>query len=236
MKRRTPPRSGIPFSRNILTGLLEEYSSQLLKDATSVSLSRDQVLFQRGASGDGCYWLRKGVLKVSVASQDGKERILAVLGPGSIVGELAMIDALPRSATVEAITDCELTFVSGAAFNACLQNHPEIYGHLVLTLVARLRQADEEAAAMSFLTVKARIARALLQFAEHLGRETDRGRVEFVHKIQQTDLASMAGVARESVSRTLSDWRRRDVVSNPSPNGYVIHKERLEREALARLR
>ncbi|TAJ38464.1 MAG: Crp/Fnr family transcriptional regulator, partial [Reyranella sp.] len=157
--------------------------------------------------------------------------LLAILGPGAIVGELAMIDALPRSATVEAITDCDLAFVSGTAFKACLQDHPEIYSHLVLTLVARLRQADEEAAAASFLTVKARIARALLQFAEHLGRETDDGRIEIVHKIQQTDLASMAGVARESVSRTVSDWKRRDVIRKPLPNHYVFHKETLQREA-----
>src|SRR5512139_2165428 len=104
-----------------------------------------------GEPGDGCYWLQQGVLKVVVASQRGERRILAVLGPGSIVGELAMIDDLPRSATVEAISDCHLKFVSRAAFTACLDNHPEIYRYLVSTLVGRLRMADEEAAAASFL-------------------------------------------------------------------------------------
>lgn len=235
MKRQTPPRSGLPYSRNILAGLPGEYASDLLASASSVALPQGEVLFQRGAPGDGCYWLQRGVLKVSVASQDGEERTLAILGPGAIVGELAMIDALPRSATIEAITDCDLTFVSSTAFKACLQDHPELYGHLVLTLVARLRQADEEAAATSFLTVKARIARAFLQFAKHLGQEIDQGRIELVHPIHQTDLASMAGVARESVSRTMSDWKRRDVVSKRSPNRYVIHRETLEREALDRL-
>lgn len=236
MKRQKPPRSGFPFSRNILVGLPGEYSSHLAKNASRVALPRGQVLFRKGAPGDGCYWLQRGVLKVCVASQSGEERTLAILGPGAIVGELAMIDALPRSATVEAITDCDLAFVSGTAFKACLQDHPEIYSHLVLTLVARLRQADEEAAATSFLTVKARIARALLQFAEHLGREIGGDHIELVHKIQQTELASMAGVARESVSRALSDWKRQNVVIKGFPNRYLIHKERLQHEAIDRTR
>jgi CRP/FNR family transcriptional regulator len=236
MKRQLPPRSGFPFSRSILCELPQEYASRLLKTASSVSSPRRQVLFQEGAPADGCYWLERGVLKISVASPSGKEHILAILGPGSIVGEFAMIDEAPRSATVEAVMDCELTFVSRSAFKTCLQEHPELYGHLALILVARLRQADEEAAAASFLTPKARIARALLQFSEHLGREIGHDRIEVVHAIRQSDLASMAGVARESVSRALSDWKRRDIVGKRSSNRYVIHRKTLEGEAIGRLR
>ena len=67
----------------------------------TISLKKGQTLFEIGAVGDGCYWLEEGVLKVSIASPQGAERILAILGPGSIVGELAMLDGLPRSATVQ---------------------------------------------------------------------------------------------------------------------------------------
>jgi CRP/FNR family transcriptional regulator len=181
MNRQADPRSGFPHGPSILAGLARGHWSHLLKNATSISLPENQVLFEKGAPGDGCYWLRKGIVKVIVASQTGEERILAILGPGSMVGELAMLDALPRSATVQAMTDCQLTVVSGSAFKVWLQDHPEVYGQIVQTLVARLRQADEELAAASFLTVKARIARALLQFAEHLGREIGDGRIEIVH-------------------------------------------------------
>ena len=80
-------------------------------------------MFERGDAGDGCYWLRRGVLAVCVASASGEQRILAILGQGAIVGELAMIDGLPRSASVQAIRDCELTFVA-AAFTEMLNQHP----------------------------------------------------------------------------------------------------------------
>src|SRR5258708_5083448 len=115
----------------------------MLQSATKVLLAKNKTLFRKGDAGDGCYWLQCGVLTVGVSSQRGEERILGILGPGSIVGELAMIDGLPRSATVQALRDCKLSFVSRAAFAECLIEHPKLYEHLVLILVARLRQADE---------------------------------------------------------------------------------------------
>ena len=109
---------------------------------------------------------------------------ITILGPGSIVGELAIIDGLPRSATVVAIRDCKLSFISREAFLSCIREYPETYSDLVSTLVSRLREADDAMAAASFLTVKARVARTLLELAEHLGRETESGRIVILHKNQ----------------------------------------------------
>jgi CRP/FNR family transcriptional regulator, cyclic AMP receptor protein len=93
-----------------------------------------------------------------------------------------------------------------------IRDYPEINGYLISTLASRLREADEELAAASFLTVKARVARALLDLAEHRGRETEPGRITIFHKIRQNDVAAMAGVARENVSRTLTEWKRRGLI------------------------
>jgi CRP/FNR family transcriptional regulator len=150
------------------------------------------------------------------------------LGPGAIVGELAMIDGLPRSASVQAVRDCELNFVSRAAFTEMLRRHPELYIDIVATLAARLRQSDEDMVASSFLTVRARVARALLQFARHLGEEVGSGRILIRHRITQSDLAAMAGVARESVSRTFREWQSQKVVEGSPRTGYVVDQTRLE--------
>src|SRR5262249_52362736 len=138
-----------------------EYSSRLLVGAPTVNLNKGQALVEIGAAGDGCYWLKEGVLKVSVSSNQGAERILAILGPGSIVGEIAMIDGLPRSASVHALRDSSFTFVARSTFLECLRESQKLYAHLVDTLVARLRHADDEVAAASFLSLKGRVARAL---------------------------------------------------------------------------
>ena len=115
-----------------------------------------------GDPGDGCYRLEQGLLKVVITSPRGDTRILAVLGPGSIAGELALIDGRPRSASVFAIRDCELRFVGRNAFEECMAQHPEIYRYLVNVLAGRLRETNEAVAAANFLTVEARLARALL--------------------------------------------------------------------------
>ena len=85
--------------------------------------------------------------------------------------------------------------------------------------------------ASSFLTVHARVARALLQFARQLGEEAGPGRILIRHRITQSDLAAMAGVARESVSRTFREWHRQKILEGSSRTGYVVHKARLERVA-----
>ena len=225
-------RADFLSSHSLLSGLPREYTARLLAKATATSLKTGQTLFETGAAGDGCFWLEEGVLKVSVMSVQGTERILAILGSGSIVGELAMIDGLPRSATVQALRDSKLTFVPRSLFLNLLADHPDIYRQLLATLVARLRQADEEVAAASFLSFRARIARALLQFAKHLGEPgPTQGHVIIHHKLRRDDLAALADVARENVSRILSEWKKRKIIYHHSRSVYEIHRARLEREA-----
>src|SRR5262249_37974243 len=145
-----------------------------------------------------------------------EERILAMLAPGAIVGELAMVDGGPRSASVFAVRDCELSFISRAAFEERTIRHPEIYQHLIKVLATRLRETDDSMAATSFLTVKARLARALLELGQHVGQDDGAGHVVIRHKISNGDLAAMAGIACENVSRVMSDWKRNKVVTRAS--------------------
>jgi CRP/FNR family cyclic AMP-dependent transcriptional regulator len=217
----------------VLGRLPAELTDRLLAGQRTITLRQGETLFERGDAGDGCYWLRRGVLAVFIDSAKGEQRILAILGAGAIVGELAMIDGLPRSATVQALRDSVLTFVSRAAFTDMMSSHPEVHSDLVTTLAARLRQSDEDMVASSFLTVRARVARALLVFARHLGEDVGSGRVRIRHNITQSDLAAMAGVARESVSRTLTGWTRQKILEGTSRAGYVVHEARLKQEAAA---
>ena len=203
-------------SKAILSRLPEPLSAQLFAGAKSCHLRAGDTLFAAGDSGDGCYRLERGLLKVIITSPQGEERILAILGPGEIAGELSIIDRQPRSASVVAVKDCELSFISQKNFEQCTKQHPDIYRYLVNVLALRLRETDQAVAADSFLTVKARLARALLELTGYLGEDAGGGRVLIRHKIGQSDLAAMAGVARENISRALSDWRRRGLVTRSS--------------------
>jgi CRP-like cAMP-binding protein len=190
--------------------------TSLFVGAASRHLKAGEALFVAGESGDGCYQLVQGLLKVVVTSPRGEERILAMLARSAIVGEVAMLDGGPRSASVFAVRDCELNFISRAAFEERTIRHPEIYQQLTKLLATRLRDTDETMAATCFLTVKARLARVLLELGQHVGQDDGAGRVVIRHKISNGDLAAMAGIARENVSRVISDWKRNKVVARVS--------------------
>lgn len=217
-------------SAGILARLPAPWSKELFAGAAPVRLDAGQVLFLAGDAGDGCYRVEQGLLKVSIVSPSGSERILAILGPSAIVGELAMLDGLPRSASVVALRDSELSFVSRAKFEDYAARRPEFYKHLVQLLASRLRETNEAIAAESFLPLKGRVALTLLELAEHFGENVGAGRIVIRQKFGQSDLAAMAGIARENVNRILAEWKRHKLVSRLSGYYCLENKTQLERE------
>lgn len=219
---------------NAITGLFSalpaNLSGLLFSNAKPVHLAADQVLFLAGDAGDGCYRIEKGLLKVSMVSTLGAERILSILGPGAIVGELAVLDGLPRSASVLALRDSELLFVSKAKFDEYAKKHPDLYQHLVALLASRLRETNDVIAAESFLPLRGRVALTLIELAEHFGESVGAGRIVIRQKFGQSDLAAMAGIARENVNRILADWKRRKLVSRISGYYCIESKSQLQRE------
>lgn len=210
--------------------LPEKISSDLFSHAKVLNLKAGDLLFEAGNEGDGCYRVDEGTLKVILTSPQGETRILALVTPGEIVGDLSMIDGLPRSASVVAVSDTQLRFVSRSAFAQCVERHPELYRYLTSLLASRLREADETIAALAFLTVKGRVAHALLEIAKGLGEETSSGGIVIRKMVSQKELAAMAGVARENVNRVLSDWKRREMVIRSDDGLHILDKSALERE------
>lgn len=212
------------------SGLPEPIAADLFSPAAEISLKAGSILFEAGDEGDGCYRLEKGALKVILTSAQGEERILTILTPGAVVGDLSMIDGLPRSASVIAVSDCNLRYVSRAAFAQCAARHPEIYRYLTDLLAARLRETDETIAALAFLSVRGRVARALLDLAEGLGHTTRSGEIVIPRLLSQKELAAMAGVARENVNRVIGEWKRRKYLSLSDQSLKIHDRTKLEEE------
>jgi CRP-like cAMP-binding protein len=164
-------------------------------------------------------------------SHTGKERILAFLGPGAIVGEMSIIDRLPRCANVVAVRPAILNFVSRTDFQGFAKANPEVYETLLALLAARLRETDMTVAAGTFLPVSGRIACTLLELAQEFGRDVGSERVVIHQKISQADVAAMAGVSREHVNRVLNDWKRRQLVSQLDSYYCIENKAQLQKEA-----
>lgn len=205
-------------------------SAGLFGQARTVHLAPHQTLFLAGDPGDGCYWVDEGLLKVNVVSPSGGERILAILGPGTLVGDLSVIDGQPRSASVGAVRESKLRFVSRTTFDEFARKQPEVYRYITQLLARRLRDMDDALTATSFLSLKGRAARALLSLAEAFGKDLGSGRILIHQKVSQSDLAAMAGIARENVSRILQDWSRRSLVTRLAGYYCVENKAALERD------
>ena len=141
-----------------------------------------------------------------------------------MIGELSMIDGAPRSASVTALRNAKLQYVSRAAFESFGTENPQVYKHLVALLAGRLRDTNGALIASSFLSVKGRVARVMLNLSEAFGHDVGSGRTLIRQKVTQSDLAAMAGIARENVSRVLQDWTRRKMVSRLA--GYYCIDDR----------
>ena len=207
------------------------FSFRLMDRARRIQIEAGQTLFSAGDPGDGCYWIEKGLLKVHVISLSGGDRILAILGAGTIVGELSMFDGAPRSACVTAIRASQLSFVTRAHFDAMLHEHPEVYRELAIVLARRLRDLDDAMAATSFLSLRGRSARVLLALAEAFGEDVGGNRVLIRQKVTQSDIAAMAGIVRESFSRVMHDWLSRALVSRLSGYYCLENRSVLEQES-----
>jgi CRP/FNR family transcriptional regulator len=166
-------------------------------------------VFHEGDHSDACYIVRSGSFRVTREHSDGRAITLATLGIGDIFGELAMLDGEVRSASVESLEDGELLALPAGEVRALLARHPEITVKLVAALVRRLRTANERISRQSFQTVPSRVAGVLTQLVAEEG-EGDGGEVTI--RMNQADLAQLAGTSRESVSRFLADLERAGVV------------------------
>lgn len=215
-------------SNQFVTSLPEAMSSALFAKAARVKLAADELLFNAGDEGNGCYRIESGLLKLSILSAEGGERILDVLGPGAIVGELSMIDGAPRSTAVYAVRGAELSFISRGAFLAFAETRPELYRHVATLLALRVREMNDVAMAWSFLSLEGRAAHALLELAEAFGEDIGEGRLLIRQKIEQSDIAAMAGIARENVSRILNKWIRDKVLSRHAGYYCIEMREKVE--------
>jgi len=196
----------VPLFADLEHEELERFS----RVAVPRTFPRGPRVFHEGDSSDACYIVREGEFRVTREHSDGRAITLANLGPGDIFGELAMLDGEARSASVEALGDGELLALPAADVRRLLARHPEITVKLVAALVRRLRAANERISRQSFQTVPGRVAGVLDQLVAEEAPHDGEG---ITIRMNQTDLAQLAGTSRESVSRFLAELERAGVVS-----------------------
>jgi CRP/FNR family transcriptional regulator len=174
--------------------------------------SAGEAVFREGDASSSCYVVREGRARAVREHLDGRQITLATFGPGDIFGELAMFDDELRSATVEATEELSVLAIAGGDMRRLMRDHPEIAVKLAVSLVRRLRAANERLARQSFQTVQSRVAGVLQQLVQQ-ARAGGAGERDVEITATQADVAQLAGSSRESASRFLAVLERAGVIT-----------------------
>ena len=182
----------------LLSVLSEDELALLSRVVSRKSYARGSLILGAGDPTDSLYVLISGRIKVFMSDMDGKEVILAILGPNEFVGEMGLIDNSPRSANVVALEPCEVVCISKPDFKRCLSENFDMAMTVMRGLVKRLREADNLIGSLALMDVFGRVARLLLETAEVVN-----GEKVVTRKLSKQDIARMIGASREMVSRVM---------------------------------
>lgn len=214
----------------LFSALDDEAIESLVSSLAETRLRRGEVLFHEGDSGDKLYVVLEGKVKLGRTSADGRENLLAILGPGQMFGELSLFDPGPRSATVTAVTESAFASLSHEDLQLWLEGRPVVARGLLSQLAARLRKANDVVADLVFSDVPGRVAKALIDLADRFGRTADDG-VHVHHDLTQEELAQLVGASRETVNKALADFTSRGWLRLEPRSVVIMDIERLSRRA-----
>lgn len=204
---------------------------RLLLDLMSpVELLRGTTLFREGDQGDRLFIINTGKVKLGRSSNDGRENLLAVLGPGEMLGELSLFDPGPRTATATAITDTVLAELPHSQLVEWIGTHPSAAMPLLGALAHRLRRTNEALADLVFSDVPGRVAKSLLDLSTRFGQPVSDG-IRVAHGLTQEELAQLVGASRETVNKALADFTARNWVRREGRAVVLLDIDRLERRA-----
>ena len=188
------------------------------------------MLFREGDRGETLYVIGDGKIKLGRTSPDGRENLVAILGPGEMFGELSLFDPGPRTMTATAVADTELLGLGQESLLRIISSRPEVPRVLLGALARRLRRTNEHLADLVFTDVPGRVAKALLELADRFGRTVDGGTL-VAHDLTQEELAQLVGASRETVNKALADFATRGWIKLEARAVVLMDVERLRRRA-----
>ena len=214
----------------LFTGLDEPTLRVLAERSVERSFRRHSRLFFQGDPGDGLFVVASGLVKVVVTSEEGEEMVLVTLGPGEALGELAVVDGGPRSASAEALEPTSALLITRPVLLELAARDPTLTEALLRALGGLLRRLTEQASDLVFLDLPGRMAKLLAVLAAERGSETPDG-IELDANLTQTDLAGMVGASRQSVNQILQGFARRGYLEVRGRRIVVHRLDRLRRRA-----
>jgi CRP/FNR family cyclic AMP-dependent transcriptional regulator len=208
-----PPKDAMVGARRLIEncvlfkGLSDSERSAISGRARIRTFNAGENIFAIGSPGDQMMAVLSGNVRISLPSNDGKELLLAIIHPGEVFGELAVLDGKERSADAHAESACSLAILDRRDILSFLELCPSAWLKIVEVLCHRLRRTDQVLAEVALMQLPIRLAKMMLRIIEDSPvKQTEKVR------FSQRELASMVGGTRESVNKCLRKWQSGGIV------------------------
>jgi CRP-like cAMP-binding protein len=189
-------------------------------------LKRRTPVYLPGDPSDKIYLIKRGVVKISTLTDEGKEIVLAFLHPGDVFGELAVVDPSPRDHYAEIHEDALICIFTRKDFLELMKLYPDMAFRVTKILGLRVRRLSNRVENLLFKSAHARLAQTLLELAKEYGIRDADG-ILLTLKLSQQELGSLIGLSRESVNLCLSDFKRQGLVESSGRSLRLREPEKL---------
>ncbi|MBE7552311.1 MAG: Crp/Fnr family transcriptional regulator [Anaerolineales bacterium] len=220
----------------LFADLSEAELAVLVGDFHPKEYSKDEIIFRQGDTSRELYLVMRGKVRIFRISPSGAETTIAIYSTGSIMGEFAVVDSEPRSATAKAIEAADLLVMPQDKFLQHLRQMPDLALGMTRLLASRVRWTAAYAETIAQYDAAGRLLHILLLYNEQFGQEEEAGKRYVLDlALNQTDLASLVGARREWVNRLLRDWQRRGIVAYEAGKIIILDLPRAQAERDSRI-
>lgn len=195
----------------LFQALSPEERRRVLALATERRYRHGQTIFGRGDPGGTLMAVQEGRVRISLGSEDGKEVVLAIVEPGEVFGEIALLDGKGRTADARAMGDCRLLLLHQRDFLPFVEREPGLAVRLMQVLCERIRHSNGICESIAFLDLPTRLARLLLQLDRTHGEPVPGGR-RIGLRLSQTEIGNLIATSRESVNKQLKLWEAEGLI------------------------
>ncbi len=197
---------------------------------------KNEIILRQGDPSHELYVVMKGKVRVYKTSPNGDETIINIFAPTEIIGEFAVIDNEPRSATAKAIDQCTLLAITRDKFLHHLHNMPKLAMEMCRLVINKARWTTRYAETLAQYDTADRLLHLILHFNQMFGKEIEPQKCyELNLGLNQTDLAALVGAGRGWINQILNEWRERGLIEYKSGSITILDLPRLQQELDDRL-
>ncbi|HZK18541.1 MAG TPA: Crp/Fnr family transcriptional regulator [Clostridia bacterium] len=223
--------SNINFLKKV--PLFSQLDLRQLKEIENVVIERTypkgHIIFIEGETGEAIFFLKKGCIKISKQSEDGREHILHYIHPGEVFAEVVLFDNEGYPATAEATEDAEVGLIRNRDVDKIILKSPQLALALLKIMARRLRHAQQQINDLALMDASCRLAATLLKLAEQHGERGPDRSTAINFQLTNQELASLIGTSRETANRILNNLKRQNIINIDKQQIYILNKNKLAR-------